>query len=268
MKNYTFAKWCLEAVSQIKYTADRDEVYEELRAHLEDHRDALMEQGIPREEAEKRALEGMGSAKEIAPQLAAVHKPFWGYVYSIMVRVTKVLVAFTCWMLLVMLIGQIDRAQTADAYQSPTPDYFADTSFDTEYRSGQRIARYDLNHSVKCDNYTICLEEAALWEMTTNHTSHSELYIKMIIHNPWANGYAPDFQEWFWVEDSLGNVSNPAKFDMNFTYFHIDDSRSNYSTYGFVIRQFDPTAEWVDLKYDRGGRTMRFRVTLTGGDES
>ena len=111
MKNYTFAKWCLEAVSQIKYTADRDEVYEELRAHLEDHRDALMEQGIPREEAEKRALEAMGSAKEIAPQLAAVHKPFWGYVYSIMVRVTQVLAAFSVGLLFVLILGQIEHAQ-------------------------------------------------------------------------------------------------------------------------------------------------------------
>ena len=89
----------------------------------------------------------------------------------------------------------------------------------------------------------------------------------MVIHNPWANWYGPDFQEWFWAEDSLGNVYNPARFNMNFNEFFIADSRTDF-TRGFEIRQFDPAAEWIDLKYDRGGRMIRFRVTLTGGGES
>lgn len=267
MKNYTFAKWCLEAVSQIKYTADRDEVYEELRAHLEDHRDALMEQGIPREEAEKRVLEAMGSAKEIAPQLAAVHKPFWGYVYSIMVRVTQVLAAFSVGLLFVLILGQIERAQLSQESDHPVTDFFSDTSFESTFYSGERITLFPLNDSIKCENYIIRLEEAALWEVSGFNTTDNRLYIKMVIHNPWANWCGPDFQEWFWAEDSLGNVYNPASFDMNFNDFYIEDSQTDF-TRGFEIRQFDPAAEWVDLKYDRGGRTMRFRVTLTGGGES
>ena len=79
MDNEKFVKWCETATADIRYQPDRKMVANELVGHLEDRRDALMAEGLDERTATDQALESMGDAKEIAPQLGALHKPFWGY---------------------------------------------------------------------------------------------------------------------------------------------------------------------------------------------
>ena len=79
---HNFSLWCQKATEKIRYSPDRRVVCQELMDHLEDHRDALMKQGLTREEAERKSLDAMGSAEEIAPQLGAIHKPWLGYLFS------------------------------------------------------------------------------------------------------------------------------------------------------------------------------------------
>ena len=74
--NEKLKKWCQAATDQIRYKPDRAEVEAELMAHMEDKADALRAQGIPEEELENAVLRSMGSAEAIAPQLAAIHKPW------------------------------------------------------------------------------------------------------------------------------------------------------------------------------------------------
>lgn len=79
MENKKFTEWCFYATKKIRYGPDKEIVKKELMAHLEDAYEAHLLNGLSPTEAERKVLSSMGSAEEIAPQLAAVHKPFWGY---------------------------------------------------------------------------------------------------------------------------------------------------------------------------------------------
>ena len=87
MDRYYFDQWCEKAVSEIVFPPDRAEVAEELFGHMMDHYEDLAAQGYDEITARDRAIEAMGDADAIAPQLAAIHRPFWGY----FLRATRVL---------------------------------------------------------------------------------------------------------------------------------------------------------------------------------
>ena len=64
-----FDDWCYHAVAHIRFKPDRQMVFDELKAHLEDSSDHFLSQGYPEETAQRLAMEAMGDPEEIAPQL-------------------------------------------------------------------------------------------------------------------------------------------------------------------------------------------------------
>lgn len=60
---------------QIKYKPIRNIIAEELKDHIEDKKEELIEMGQNEEEAEKNAVEQMGDAEIIGKQLNKVHRP-------------------------------------------------------------------------------------------------------------------------------------------------------------------------------------------------
>ena len=74
---YNFDLWCQTATEKIRYRPDRKAVAAELMAHLEDHRDALMERGLSQKEAERKAVTAMGSAQEIAARVQTVNPVYF-----------------------------------------------------------------------------------------------------------------------------------------------------------------------------------------------
>ena len=61
-----FDDWCYHAVAQIRFKPDRQMVFDELKAHLEDSYDHFLAQGYPAEMAQNLAMEAMGDPEEIA----------------------------------------------------------------------------------------------------------------------------------------------------------------------------------------------------------
>ena len=59
---------------QIKYKPIRNIIAEELKDHIEDKKEELIEMGQNEEEAEKNAVEQMGDAEIIGKQLNKVHR--------------------------------------------------------------------------------------------------------------------------------------------------------------------------------------------------
>lgn len=78
-------EWLDAAVSEIVFGPDREKVRRELRDHLEDRAADLRRvfPDIPEEEAQDRALSGMGDAEELKFSLAKVHKPWMGWLWKI-----------------------------------------------------------------------------------------------------------------------------------------------------------------------------------------
>ena len=110
--NARFDRWCRAAVDQIRYGPDRKDVYDELYAHLEDRYEAELDRWETPEEAMEATLNAMGSASELAPQLAAVHRPFWGYALTC----TRWLIGFLLVLLSIDLVVFLGSNRKSDGY--------------------------------------------------------------------------------------------------------------------------------------------------------
>lgn len=81
VKEYENIETYLQVVcEQIRWKKARQSVYEELECHLQDQKDAFLEQGLPEQEAEQKAIAEMGDAVSIGMALDQAHRPVpqWG----------------------------------------------------------------------------------------------------------------------------------------------------------------------------------------------
>ena len=294
MSNYNpdFDWWLIRATKGIKYRPDRQEVYGELYQHIEDRYLDFLEQGMKEEEAEENALRVMGDADEIAPQLAAIHRPFWGYLYSlckwgfIVLSVVTLLKAVPWW-----------RSYYDDIQEPTTLAYglaldlnpYEDVSYEVIHDGKlqytfNRVFYAQPDCKASSDGYTFSISNVALWSVQEDDQTvpepHEYLYIQMDVSNPlpWAD--FTGVPRWFWAEDSLGNYyysyfehalrgdgleeyTNPEPHLTGNIY------KTDFGTYTYNIwlRGIDfHNTEWISLRYDRSDRDIVLRINLTGGD--
>lgn len=253
MENYHFTLWCQKATELIRYKPDRREVSKELLNHLEDHRDALMAQGLTPTEAEQKALESMGSAEEIAPQLAAIHKPWIGYLFSLVRAAAVAASAFAIFLAVVNVWSLVFGIVSANRYDW-LPDNFASVDY---------FCRPNVSDSSDGRFYQVT--EAGY------RSQHSEFYFEI------RAIYWPHLRHWgtlneFWAVDSKGNYYASIREAGYENIPRLDPlgwSTSNcIGHYHFKITDFDCDAQWVELHYDRDGRDIVLRIDLTGGNQN
>ncbi|MBR3840100.1 MAG: hypothetical protein IKM20_03075 [Erysipelotrichales bacterium] len=66
---------------QIHFFLDRDSIEEELSSHLSESIADLMDEGLPKDEAEQLAVKQMGDPIEVGKQLNQEHHPVLGYLW-------------------------------------------------------------------------------------------------------------------------------------------------------------------------------------------
>lgn len=263
MKKETAKSWCLEATKLIKFPPDREAVQEELEQHLIDKQEDLRQQGIPEEEIEALAIAAMGSAEEIAPQLAAIHRPFWGYAY----RVIRIILAIGLSFLLLHAV--INAEYLVDRKREPVfTDYVAGTTL--------RWQTYP-NTKTKMDNCRITIEQVRFSKNPEpayaniprlSNCLSADIRVtdpRGIIHY--------DIMEYVWAEDSLGNVYTSPNATShlppypNDHYIRVSSSHRIFSSYYRItfMGYEDNGAQWIDLHYDRDGRSFTIRIDLEGG---
>ena len=270
---YDFRVWCEHAVSGIRYNPDRRMVYDELMNHLYDHYDDLVSQGMDSKSAQKAALAAMGNARQIAPQLAAIHRPFWGYLLSF-TRISLVLS-----LCVVVFCGWFWNRYVYD-YAQPFGhtdlNPYEMTQYDSMYIHQTRQYYMQPNLSQQSDGYTFTLTDAALWHV--EHTNVEEdardhdcvhFQIESFHPLPWAE-YS-EAMEWVWGVDSLGNVYDSFhKGIINYApYIWVSSCHTGLLTYTYTMEITDyrsQTAEWIEFHYDRSGRNLVWRIQLPGGD--
>lgn len=252
MNSRRFFTWCREAVRDIKYRPDRDAVYQELLEHLEDRYEDCTAQGMSHEAAESTALRAMGDASEIAPQLAAIYRPFWAYCMVI----TRYLLLAVLAFLILPMWRYVDTLHISEPIYA---DYhpFEDTE-------GGRIFYIEPDCSLSSDGYTFTLTKAALWP-----EDHFYFQIEITNPRPWAD--QPNVVQWFWAEDSLGNhyhcMNNANSATDAWVYGRM--YRTGWLTYTLSMNlqnYVSQDARWIDIHYDRAGRDLSLRIDLTGGD--
>lgn len=253
MENNKFLIWCQAATEKIRYGPDRKAVSQELMAHLEDHRDALMAQGMSKEEAERKAVTAMGSAQELAPQLAAIHNPWLGYLSSI-IKAAAILTAALAIYLCVATCGSFLHT------------LISTRNFDSIPANRQALDFYCRpNVSASSDGFRFQITEAGYSKYL------STLYFDLeTIYWPWID--AGGITSYLWAVDSFGNyyhaIAEEQYESPNRISWSGGMSSSLIHTFSMEIKGFDCDAQWVELHYDRDGRDIVLRIDLTGGGEN
>lgn len=245
-----FYTWCYHAVAEIRYKPDREAVFQELMAHLEDHYDALIREGHSPEKAQRLALEAMGSPEVIAPQLGKIHKPFLGYLY----RVTKFLAIAACAWALFLLVA------FAGSY---IHDLISTANYNSLQSEGEGGLYIQPNVSDSSDGYRFTITEAAI------NAEADTLYIELQT-TYWFWMKEPAIAGHFWAVDSNGNYY-ASRIDAQYADIPKVVYGGGFYSQGFCsqdleITHFDGTAEWLELHYNRDGRDIVLRIDLTGGE--
>ncbi len=260
MENAQFEKWCREATRDIRFTPDRRAVYGELMAHLEDHRDSLLEQGCSQKEAESNALEAMGKAWEVAPLLAQVHPPFWGYAY----RVTRVAAIALCGILLVGILlygGNMLRfyLQTNDGGRTLAKN-------PPEPAGWEAVTLVHPDATVYESGYWIRISDSILWKSRAESrlSFHLQIYFLPPLDDFHASGH-------FWAVDDQGNHYSANSVDASENAHCIRYGGGTFTQGCWSVHTEIcgiPTADlqWMEVHYGRDGRDIVLHIDLTGGD--
>ena len=262
-ENFLLRRWAQNAVYRIAFPGDRKKVYEELMAHMEDHRDALMEQGMSEKEACETVEKAMGDAFAVAKELEAIHRPFWGY----FLRTTRIILVIA----LLVTIIPLDRYLQEQAFQSPHFrgwDVYAASSYGGT--TGRTLLhRSSQDSSFTSDGYTYTVTNAVVFHDEEYDRTTFQCRVKEFNPIPWAP--FGEVANWFWAEDSLGNYyysqhemaqdETPRKPAVN-GWVAVEGVLTD--TYELWINDF-PAADWVMLHYTRDGRDEVLFIDLTGG---
>lgn len=257
IQEWRFTNWCGIATSLIEFPPDRKEVAQELRNHLDDHCEALMERGMPYEEAAEKTLTSMGDPLDIAPQLAVLHRPFWGY----FLRTVRIIVV----VLLVLLLIPGWKFLCAQDFglRNYAEVYWLDDGFTLTYSAETEASFTD-------SGYTFTVTKADVWQSD----SEQRLYFYVEQTGPLPCSVAEDYSRYqypakaFWGQDDLGNyyysMDTFSQGDLN-----IQAARSQTGiftwTYECWINDLPAGISWIDIHYDRDGRDHILRIDLTGG---
>ena len=261
MLNTKFDAWCDAATARIRYWGDRDAVSAELRAHLEDRYDALVEAGYSHAEATAKALAAMGDAKVIAPQLGKIHSPWLGWTLSI-VRIVG-LMALACAM---MMLPYSSRWQIGATKPEPRQVNLRSMISNVEMNN------YDIPMvQARLEGYALQVKEVVLIPDGFQFAGPELHLLVEVSWQPWENGF--NVEEYIWARDSQKNVYRPLRYhtekpDVPCVSCHTYSYGEQGKAFLWVkLGNFDPDAQWVELRYDRDGRDMVLRVDLTGGGQ-
>lgn len=274
--NSSFDWWCRAAVDQIRYKPDREAVYQELYAHLEDLYDAATDRGLTPAEARDEALKAMGSASEIAPQLGAIHRPFLGY----LLNVTRWIVYAASVLLLLQLFAFFRYNSPSQTripwyYENPGEEltiYSEDGTWES-----RRLLDFDPDAQDSSDGFTFDASRAVMVFHDDYHDDTQDAYyfwfcVDVTGLAQWARLKDIPIHD-FWAVDSLGNTYCSYKND---AYSYQRSVSGNLERTGYFRYTMDlwltnfcsQDAQWIELRYDRDGRDIRLRIELNGGDSS
>ena len=174
---------------QIRFVFDRDKIENELKQHLEDSIEDLIEEGFSWQDAEEIAVEQMGNPKEVGQLLNKEHNPILGYLWAIS-RVALCILA--CHMLIPIGAVVFSFVTTMKPF---VPEY--------------SVVSYPVNlemdlptHLVKIDN--ICRDESEQYFLTFRAWPKLE-YSRA----GWSSNY-------FTLEDKDGEIAGGSTQTKNF----------------------------------------------------
>ncbi len=269
----TFDSFCGQVCALVRFWPDHAAITAELTAHLEDHRDALLaaHPGMTLWDAESRAVQSMGDPETLGRALNESHSPLLGWFQIWFRRVV--------WTLAVLiLLFSLPHAKETVTNLTAPPDY-------SGFGIGYLLEHYD-EHDVVADlipgavwqyeGYTFSIQRAVVTHSEASEYSDEALHLSYLLKvthsNPWKRG--PDFREWLWAEDDLGNrYPSRGQQELYQLPTSAGDSSGNPSAiypfasyYDMWVGGIDPAATRLTLRFDRfGENAIYLTLPLKGG---
>lgn len=246
-----FYYWCREAVSEIRYIPDMNKVYNELFDHLLDRYEGFLARGLSEDEAVERTLEAMGDPKELAPQLAAIHKPHWAYA---MVVTRCIVLALLVTVLVRSAYFLNDQHYLKELWLKHFYDPFSETVAECTSHVQPDIKAY-------CDGYAFRVERAARW--------NNRIVVRLEVTNPLPWSLEQSAVYYMQAKDSNdAQYTCHAKGGSKSRYcIYVDSQQVGLTTYYYDLHLYGDTADvrWLELRYDRDGREIFLHIDLEGG---
>ena len=128
----TIGQFCAKVCARVRFWPDHDAITAELTAHLEDHRDVLLERNpaLSQAEAEAQAVAAMGDPEALGRELDKSHNPLPGWfhiLFRVSVRTALILLLVFCFL-----------PKATDLY-----DLIADPPLYNDYDTGVIVEHYD-----------------------------------------------------------------------------------------------------------------------------
>jgi len=277
MASYHVDRWAKEATAKIRFAPDKAWVAEELRAHLEDRKEALMERGLEEREAERRAIESMGEAQAIADELAALHSPWPGWFW----RASKI----ALWVAVIAaVVIMLDAGFNFGKMITPIARHIQlNLYMDPDWRdlnASPEAAEHTREMVAQVERGDTAAAFGRLWTVRSGRvlrehyydTEGSEeahtLYLNLWSLTPRLGDLLSDqVGRNLWVRDSLGNTY-PAQNTVDiktaerYTAGDNDADGLFHTRLLVMVLHFDPAAEWVELVCDRSDEPFTLRVEL------
>lgn len=264
MRHWKLTQWCSYAAAQIRYGPDREAVHDELKQHLDDRSDGFLARGLTEEDSITKTLDAMGDPHELAPILAAIHKPFWGYAQDVCKWVFRIAVYVTIWF---SIWYTVNYSQVC-FYEEPAENGW----FWSPENHGIDVTTipHDISGPSCSDSgYALTLTKARTLFYSDGYPGSLSFQLEVCASLPWQE--MPAISSLLWAEDSAGNryatywegsyTGNaqvyPAPYHTAPLTWVLEGQLIDFSLTGI---------DWVDIHYSRDGRDMVWRIDLTGGE--
>lgn len=274
-KTFVFIRWCNIATCRIYYGPDRKVVFHELMEHLEDAYDAAIARDFSEEDAIQYALNSIGKATDVAAQLAAIHRPFWGFV----IRGCQILLAILVVLSLLPIVQYVKDLRLEDDPSLLDFNAYDPASYsESAGRVLEHLSKPNLSFSTDAGTFTITdvVVYTTPGEEEAATSAHLFLQIEQRTLLPWAEQHAHiqpfSVTAYFTARDSLGNEYpcywDGRSGDLPYINSHTVQRGIFTGAHELWIYEFPQEAQWVELCYLRDGRNHMVRIDLTGGDHT
>lgn len=289
-ENMELLRWLETAVSGIRFKPDRAEVRAELLAHVEDKTLDLMRifPNIDPDEAQERALAGMGDPEELKISLAKIHRPWLGYLWQVSRVLTVVLLVLT---LILWGSRAVENWKARYADQKYNQENGYDWNYVDEcYESGIDPWRADGPYPAK-DDGTIRTPLASLHPESSVWTGGYRFRLERAGLFCFQDGTEDPGEWWLFCEArALGLPWEPMSVEVISRLRAVDSTgrtyASSYEVYDLMLdheghvmvnsggtagleQSFDldiigitPGAEWIRLEYDYAGTRWSLTIPL------
>ena len=269
----TMEQFCGRVCAFVRFSPDHGAITAELTGHMEEHRDALLETRphMPLWDAETAAVRAMGDPEALGRALNESHSPLLGWFQIWFRRAVWTLAALILLFTLPQVKEMVTNLTAPPSYNGVGMGYLLE-----HYDQYDVVADFTPGAVWQYEGYAFSIQRAVVTRSEASESSDEALHLSYLLKvthsNPWQR--EPEFREWLWAEDDLGN-RYPSRGEQELYQLPTSagDSAGNptavypfASYYDLWVGGIHPEATSITLRFDRyGENAIYFTLPLKGG---